>query len=85
MKGENVVVLYGHDRNSLVDILGYCIGITSKITSITQANLLTVGEEVNFSLDPILGGRFSEITPKVDEWKCTNRITRNLYKLFAMS
>ena len=44
--GENVVVLYGHDRSSLIDILGYCISITSKITSITEADRITVGEDI---------------------------------------
>lgn len=84
-EGENVVVLYGQDRSSLVDILGYCISITSKITSITEADRITVGEDVYFALDPTLRGRFYEVTPKVDEWKYTNRTTGNLYKLFAMS
>jgi class 3 adenylate cyclase len=71
-EGENVVVLYGQDRSSLVDILGYCISIPSKITSITEADRITVGEDVYFALDPALRGRFSEIRPKVDEWKYTN-------------
>jgi class 3 adenylate cyclase len=84
-EGENVVVLYGQDKTSLVDILGYCISITSKITSITEADQITVGEDVYFALDPILRKRFSEITPQVDDWKYTNRTTGNLYKLFAMS
>jgi class 3 adenylate cyclase len=84
-EGESVVVLYGQDRSSLVDILGYCISITSKITSVTEADRITVGEDVYFALDPTLRGRFYEATPKVDEWNYTNRTTGNLYKLFAMS
>lgn len=84
-EGENVVVLYGQNKISLVDILGYCISITSKITSITEADQITVGEDVYFALDPILRKRLSEITPQVNDWKYTNRTTGNLYKLFAMS
>ena len=79
------MVLYGQDRSSLVNILGYCISIISKITSITEADRITVGEDVYFALDPTLRGRFYEVTPTVDEWKYTNRTTGNLYELFAMS
>jgi hypothetical protein len=71
-EGENVVVLYGRDRSSLVDILGYCISLTSKITSITEADRITVGEDVYFALDPTLRVRFYDVTLKVDEWKYTN-------------
>jgi len=45
-EGENVVVLYGQDKSSSIDILGYCISITSKITAITEADQITVGKDV---------------------------------------
>ena len=76
-EGENVVVLYGQDKSSLVDILGYCMSIASKMTSITEADQITIGEDVYFELDPTLRKKFSEITSQVDEWKYTNRITGN--------
>ncbi len=34
-EGENVVVQYGYDRSSQIDILGYTMNVTAKITSIT--------------------------------------------------
>jgi adenylate cyclase len=76
-EGENVVVLYGQDKSSLVDILGYCMSIASKMTSITEADQITIGEDVYFELDSTLRKKFSEITSQVDEWKYTNRITGN--------
>jgi adenylate cyclase len=77
-EGENVVVLYGQDKSSLVDILGYCMSIASKMTSITEADQITIGEDVYFELDSTLRKKFSEITSqRHDEWKYTNRITGN--------
>ena len=29
-EGENVIVQCGHDRSSLIDILGYCMNIAAK-------------------------------------------------------
>ena len=84
-EGENVVVLYGQDKSSSIDILGYCISITSKITTITEADQITVGKDVYFALDNALRNKFSEITSQVEDWKYTNRTTGNLYYLFAMS
>lgn len=78
-EGENVVVLYGQDKSSSIDILGYCISITSKITTITEADQITVGEDVYFALDNTLRNKFSEITLQVEDWKYTNRTTGNLY------
>lgn len=78
-EGENVVVLYGQDKSSSIDILGYWISITSKITTITEADQITVGKDVYFALDNALRNKFSEITSQVEDWKYTNRTTGNLY------
>ena len=78
-EGENVVVLYGQDKSSSIDILGYCISITSKMTTITEADQITVGKDVYFALDNALRNKFSEITTQVEDWKYTNRTTGNLY------
>jgi len=74
-EGENVVVLYGQDKSSSIDILGYCISITSKITAIKPIEL----QLVYFALDNELRIKFSEITSQVEDWKYTNRTTGNLY------
>ncbi len=37
-EGENVVVQYGYDRSSPIDILGYSMNVAAKITSLTPAN-----------------------------------------------
>ena len=37
-EGENIVFQYGYNKGSQVDILGYTMNVTSKITSITSPN-----------------------------------------------
>ena len=40
-EGESVIVQYGHDKSSPIDILGHCMNISAKITSLTfQIQLL---------------------------------------------
>ena len=33
-EGENVIVQYGHDKSSLIDILGYNMSVTAKLNYI---------------------------------------------------
>ena len=37
-EGENVVVQYGYDQSSPIDILGYGMNVAAKITSLTESN-----------------------------------------------
>ena len=49
--GENAIVQCGYDQHSPIDILGYSMNIASKITSLTGANKMSIGENVYKSLD----------------------------------
>jgi adenylate cyclase len=51
-EGENVIVQYGHDKSSLIDILGYSMSICSKITALTTPNKITIGKDVYDILHP---------------------------------
>ena len=84
-EGENVIVQYGHDRSSLIDILGYCMNIAAKITSLTGPNKISIGEDVYNMLHPSIGAKFKEMELKADEWKYTNRQTGKLYKVYMQS
>ena len=53
-EGENAIVQYGHDKSSPIDILGYCMSIAAKITSITDPNGITIGEDVYNMIHPTL-------------------------------
>src|SRR5215471_21538483 len=60
-EGENVIVQYGHDKRSLIDILGYCMNIAAKITSITGPNGIAIGEDIYNVIHPTLKSRFREL------------------------
>ncbi len=81
-EGENVIVQYGHDKSSLIDILGYCMNIAAKITSLTGPNKISIGEDVHKMLHPSIQATFKEMALKADEWKYTNRQTGQLYKVY---
>ena len=83
-EGENVIVQYGDDKSSLIDILGYCMSIAAKITSLTPPNRVSVGEDVHKMLHPGLRSKFKEVNFSVDEWKYTERHTGQIYKVYTM-
>src|SRR5215210_181335 len=49
--GENAIVQFGYEQSSPIDILGYSMNTAAKITSLTGANKISVGENVYRSLD----------------------------------
>ncbi len=84
-EGENVIVQYGHDRSSLIDILGYCMNIAAKITSLTGANKVSIGQYVYEMLHPSIKASFNEAKFNSDEWRYTDRHTGQTYKVYSMS
>ncbi|MDQ4101351.1 MAG: adenylate/guanylate cyclase domain-containing protein [Thermoproteota archaeon] len=82
-EGENVVVQYGHDRSSLIDILGYCMNIAAKITSLTGPNKVSIGQYVYEMLHPSIKTRFSEVKFNSEEWRYTDRHTGQIYKVYS--
>jgi class 3 adenylate cyclase len=84
-EGENVIVQYGHDRTSPIDILGYCMNIAAKITSLTGPNKISIGQYVYNMLHPSIKSEFREVKFSADEWRYTDRLTGQLYKVYSMS
>jgi adenylate cyclase len=82
-EGENVIVKYGSESNSVIDILGYCMSICAKITSITYPNAISIGEDVYNSINIELKKDFNPIN-FVKDWKYANRKTGNLYRVYMM-
>jgi len=82
-EGENVIVQYGHDKSSLIDILGYSMSITAKITSLTNPNKITIGKDVYDILHPEIKSKFTEIKYNIENWKYADRKTGRLYKLYT--
>ena len=82
-EGEDVVVQYGYDKSSLIDILGYSMNVAAKITSLTSANKISVGNAVYKLLHPTMQSKFEVLS--IDQgWKYVDRETGELYKVFTM-
>lgn len=96
--GENVVVQYGWDVQSLVidddrqintkkahhDILGYTINIASKITGLAKPNQVVIGQYVYEALDARQKGAFTMLTlPPPEAWNYVGSKTGNIYSLYA--
>ena len=45
-EGENVVVQYGYDRSSQIDLIGYGMNVAAKITFLTAPNKISIGENI---------------------------------------
>ena len=82
-EGEDVVVQYGYDKSSLIDILGYSMNVAAKITSLTSANKISVGNAVYKLLHPTIQSKFELLTINKG-WKYVDRETDELYKVFTM-
>ena len=83
-EGENVIVQYGHDKSSLIDILGYNMSITAKLTALTNPNKITIDEDVYDMLHPEIKRKFTEIKYDIDKWKYIDKHTGRLYKLYTL-
>ena len=84
-EGENVIVQYGHDRSSQIDILGYCMNIAAKITSLTGPNKISIGEDVYNMLHPSIRAKFKEMKLNPEDWKYTDRHTGKLYRVYTLT
>ncbi len=83
VEGENVVMQYGYDKNSQIDLIGYVMNITSKITSITYPNKISIGDTIYKLLDPQIQARFEEISLDETIWKYINMHTGKTYIVYT--
>jgi adenylate cyclase len=83
-EGENVIVQYGHDKSSLIDILGYSMSITAKLTALTNPNKITIDEDVYDILHPEIKSKFTEINYDIEKWKYIDKHTGRIYKLYTL-
>ena len=83
-EGENVILQYGHDKSSLIDILGYSMSITAKLTALTNPNKITIDEDVYDILHPEIKIKFTEINYDIEKWKYIDKHTGRIYKLYTL-
>jgi adenylate cyclase len=82
-QGESVIIQYGHDKTSHIDVLGYCMNKSAKLTSLTYPNAVTIGEDVYRVLSPQMRMSFKEVTFGTEKWKYINTQTGQIYKLYT--
>ena len=83
--GENAIVQYGYEQLSPIDILGYSMNIAAKITSLTGANKISIGENVYRSLDHKVQREFHELSTSDNQWKYINYGTDEPYKVYTLN
>ncbi len=83
-EGENVVIQYGYDRSSQIDLLGYTMNVAAKITSLTSPNKLSVGDNVFNLLNPNSQAEFQESLSLLDEWKYLDSESDKVYKVYTL-
>lgn len=83
--GENAIVQYGYYQDSPIDILGYGMNIAAKITSLTGANEVSIGDNVYKSLDRKVQREFHELSMSDNRWKYINYGTDKPYKVYMLN
>lgn len=83
--GECIVVQYAYDKSSQIDLLGYTMNVSAKITSLTGANKVSVGEKVYELLHPEIRAEFHRIVLKNGNWKYINQDTRKPYQVYTLN
>jgi adenylate cyclase len=83
--GENAIVQYGYDQDSPIDILGYSMNIAAKITSLTGANKVSIGDNVYKSLDRKVQREFHELSMSDNRWKYINYGSDKPYKVYTLN
>ena len=59
---ENVVVQYGYEKRSPIDLLVYCMNVAAKITFLTAPNKISIGENTYELLHPKIQLEFQGLT-----------------------
>src|SRR5215211_5325132 len=83
--GENAIVQFGYEQSSPIDILGYSMNTAAKITCLTGANKISIGENVYRSLDNKVQREFHELSTSDSRWKYINYGTDEPYKVYTLN
>lgn len=81
-EGENVVIQYGKDKSSQIDLIGYVMNVTAKITSLTLPNRISVGGTFFSLLHPSVQSQFEQVPLENLDWKYIDKHNQKPYKVF---
>jgi class 3 adenylate cyclase len=82
-EGESVVIQYGKDNSSQIDLIGYVMNVTAKITSITPPNAISVGGTFYSLLHPNSQSDFEKVPLDDRDWKYIDKHTGESYKVYT--
>ena len=82
-RGDNTVIQYGNGDDSHVDLLGPCMNMAAKIQSKAYPDQILIGEDVYNRLDASIQEYFEKIVWKDKEWHYTNKMTGQIYSVYA--
>ena len=82
-EGENVVIQYGKDKSSQIDLIGYIMNVTAKITSITLPNRISVGGTIYTLLHPKTQSDFEIVSLENKNWKYIDMHNQKPYTVFT--
>ena len=60
------------------------MSITAKLTSLTNPDKITIGQDVYDILHPEIKSKFTEIKYNIEDWKYIDKHTGRLYKLYTL-
>ena len=60
------------------------MSITSKMTSLTDPDKITIGKDVYDILHPEIKSKFTEINYDIEKWKYIDKHTGRIYKLYTL-
>jgi adenylate cyclase len=82
-EGENVVIQYGKDKSSQIDLIGYVMNVTAKITSITRPVRISVGGTFYTLLHPKSQSDFEMVSLENMDWKYIDKHNEKPYKVYT--
>lgn len=82
-EGQNVVIQYGRDKSSQIDLIGYVMNVTSKIASLSLPNRISVGGTFYTLLHPKSQSDFEIVPLENLDWKYIDKHTGKPYKVYT--
>ena len=82
-EGENIVIQYGKDNSSQIDLIGYIMNVASKMTSITLPNKISLGGAFHMLLHPKTQSEFEKVSLENREWKYIDKHNQKIYEVYS--
>ncbi len=82
-EGENAAIQYGFDKSAPIDLIGYPMNVTAKITALTKPNKISVGNNLYKLLHPSIQIKFHMMPLKETDWKYIDHNDNSMYKVYT--